>query len=240
MKYIIYIILFLLGCSAEERTSYKTKEDSEDLIEKSIRREIVFKPEVIEKLENNKIDNDMLPFPKELLQEEIKLTKRCSEVKIVEWRPTKNQKELTSKSDEVIKAIDDICNNIIFRFDSVLKLNEIDPGNFMQEISLMPGDIHNHGKDYRSLNDIQYRFRNRLHQNEAKYIWGYTDKETKHIYLFNKVLIEENKINPFFKEVFSHELYHALSMFYDVYEHYTEEINAREFTKKIEKETKEL
>lgn len=180
----------------------------------------------------------MQPRDVEKLSSPVVLDGLCSEVFIIEWRPTPGLENYTSKSEKSIKILNKVCNFAVrsfFKFINIHTINEKE--KFSQTLCLMPAEIDNHGQDVRNLNDINFRFSDRtkeFDENGIPYpIWGYHQRSAAYIYIRNDVQSVE------FKTVFAHELFHALSWQYGVYNrHYgnkdkAEERMARRFTRFI-------
>jgi len=94
---------------------------------------------------------------------------------------------------------------------------------FSWSVSFLPG-----ASCYRCLNDEDYRFHNRFVKG---YVTGYTDLNSR----FSFVISKSREL----KVTFVHEMFHAMSMFYGVYENHTgnysektakDEALAQEFT----------
>lgn len=185
----------------------------------------------------------MAPLPSEKLSQPIALTGSCKLVKVVEWRPTPNQESQTSINKKSIDILNFICKKVIKNFPKFIetqkyKLNE--ELKLSQSLSLMPADLKNHGRDFRNLNDLTYRFKNRTKEydeNGNPYpIWGYHQRASSFIYMRNDVLNENGEINKGFEIVFAHELFHSLSWKFGIYQQHKgnkdiiEEEMARKFT----------
>jgi len=184
--------------------------------------------------------NHMEPFGSERLSSPISLTGNCANVVIVEWRPTPGRQVSTSPSDKAKTAINETCELVVKNFKRFVLLQQYTVGsvnNFSQTISLMPADIQNHGSDLRNLNDFSYRFNSRYKEldedGDVIPIWGYHSRSTSHIYIRNDALSSN------FKTVFAHELFHAMSYQFGIFQQYssnqtaTDEKMARKFTQFI-------
>ncbi len=93
----------------------------------------------------------------------------------------------------------------------------------------------------RNLNDIKFRFANRTKEytsdGRVYNIWGYFQRYNGNVYVRNDVLNDDGgAVNGGFKVTFSHELFHALSYKYGIYNQHkgnkgsVEEAMAEQFT----------
>lgn len=200
------------------------------------------------------------PLPNELLSEPI-VFKNCHGLKIIEWRGSKNKPE-TSPNKKSIEIINKLCKISLDIFISFLKSKNLSiSGDFKYldnyTISLIPWDAFDSGSwdgvpgngpgdgdDYRNLQDSKYRFKDRMkfydNQGNIMELLGFTDRNIKSIYIRNDVLSNNNEINLKFAEVFCHELFHAMSNSFGIYDNLgknaserqgKDEILAKEFTK---------
>lgn len=182
----------------------------------------------------------MMPRAVEKLSTPIKLNDLCAEVTVVEWRPTPGLENSTSKSEKSIKILNQICNLSVRAFPKFINVYYDFPNEketLLQYLCLMPADVEQHGQDVRNLNDINYRFFNRTKRYDEDGIpypiWGYHQRSVSHIYIRNDVL------NAEFKTVFAHELFHALSWKYGIYNQHLgdkdviDEKMARQFTRHL-------
>ena len=180
----------------------------------------------------------MVPRAIERLSAPIKLNDLCAEITVVEWRPTPGLENSTSKSEKSIKILNQICNLSVRFFPQFInKYYDFSDRveNFSQSLCLMPADVNQYGQDVRNLNDISYRFVNRTKaydEDGIPYpIWGYHQRSMSHIYIRNDVP------NAEFKTVFAHELFHAMSYQYGIYNQHegdkdeADEKLARKFTR---------
>jgi len=149
-----------------------------------------------------KIPGHMEPYPEDKLSKPIYLNDKCSAVSIEEW---------TDKTKPDIKKISKLCNIAVNNFERHGR-------QFKWQLSFLPD-----GYCYRCLNDIEYRF---VERNNKKYIDAYTSQTYRYSFLPNDVK------NKKFDLYFVHELYHALSMFYGMYDKDNED-KARMFTKNL-------
>ena len=155
-----------------------------------------------------KTKGPMQPLTNELLQNSIPLTDECKNISIVEWK-SHSKESLNTKIS--VDNIDKVCNKSVKNFFvfSNQKKSKLLP----IKISLLPAS-----SDYRNLNDSEFRFvfRSGNYDNQGNLIpiFGYFQRSISHIYLINEVLKKEKEnwiINPTFKNVFIHEIFHALS-----------------------------
>jgi hypothetical protein len=174
-----------------------------------------------------------MPTRAELLDQPISLTGLCSTVKIVEWRPTPGKEATTSPSPDAIHAVDDICNQAVAAFEpfvheqGYITVHPLD--GFHHRLSLMPADVHDHGLDPRNLNDTRERFAHR--RVPDRYVWGLTTEEERMTFMDNGVLAHPD----LFRDIFTHEMFHALSMFSGTYRMWNdEEALARRFETYLE------
>ncbi len=166
----------------------------------------------------------MLPLEEEKLSKPLFLTGSCRQVKVVEWRPAKGWEQSTGYSPVALDVLNDICQTVLAKFPVfvIKKGYQINTDFvFTQNISLIPGTRKYNGFGYRNLNDVKYRFLNRSKEydefGEVYPIWGYFHRDASYIYIRNDVLNEDMTVNLKFKTVFAHELFHALSYQYDIY-----------------------
>lgn len=194
---------------------------------------------------DQKIKTAMSPTGDELLYPQITL-QDCYGVKIVEWRPTVGWEGTSSPGPETIKIINDTCKlarSQFFHFlnDQNLKW-ETPQTQFVQHLCLMPARLDRHGDEHRNLNDINNRFASRPRRfnndGSVQITWGFAEHVTQNIYIRNDVLTDDDYMNSRFVTILAHELYHAMSWHYKVYDNYQEqdksvqdEKMARKFTK---------
>ena len=171
--------------------------------------------------------SQMTPTPSERLLNPIALTDICSEVRIVEWRGvgplgiTKNN----------IRQLQKHCKLAMSFFPKFVKergykMSKND--KLHASVCLMPVD-----DSPRNLNDINYRFstRSRTYDDNGNVerIWGYFQRSTNYIYLRNSA-VNRHKV------VFVHEIFHAASYYYGIYDQHNgnkdleEELMAQDFT----------
>lgn len=181
----------------------------------------------------------MLPLPNERLPNPISLSDKCSNVNIVEWRGTK-------PSNKARNIIDNLCNDTVEGFNQFMQKQHIQPSKnltlkFYISLSLIPADLDYDGAEHRNLNDLTFRFASRskeYDQNGDVYpIWGYSLRQSHFIFVRNDVLTEKNEPSYPFQVVLAHELGHALSYHYGIYDQHgsnkdvKEENMIRRFTK---------
>lgn len=174
---------------------------------------------------NQKIVGHMAPLDDELLSPALTLKKDCAGVAIREWRPSVN-KDNTQPSRRAAKMMSEVCNLAVDHFDKYVREKGYTPrslAKFRFNISLIPFDAYDDGTQYRNLNDISYRFAKRFRtidqDGNPSHILGYTSRAgDDYVYLRNDPLTPNWKENPRFKVVFAHELYHAMSFRYGVWD----------------------
>lgn len=154
---------------------------------------------------DEKIVGHVEPLPEELLPTPIDL-KNCP-IDIYEWR---------SKNKSEFKAgwLGEYCELTIQKFNEFVALKGLKKAHNEPyegwKVSIIPDN-----REYRSLNDLQYRFAARSQYVE---LWGYTHLRTKYIFLANEAT------PPFW----AHELFHSLSVHYGIYEaHHPYDISIR-------------
>lgn len=167
----------------------------------------------------------MSPLVSERLDNPIYLNNYCNNVSIIEWRGTESTKES-------IDNIRKICNLAVSKFEVFIKNQKgyeirgkiVD---FETNLCLMPLNSFP-----RNLNDMKYRFAER----PGKFaVWGYFHRSPNNIYIRNDVILN-GKNNRNFEVVLAHELFHALSYKYKIYEQHpgnkdqVEEFMAQKFT----------
>jgi len=140
---------------------------------------------------------NMEPFPEEQLAKPIYLKDDCAGVVITEWQGIK------PPSTERLSKLCNLARQNFACFINSKGINTNSSERFIWRISFIPI-----GSCYRCLNDTEYRFYDRA----VKNVWGYTSYN--HRYTF--VLSEVNY--PVFERVFLHELFHAMSIFYGVFD----------------------
>lgn len=168
----------------------------------------------------------MTPLPEEKLTKSIFLTEKCALVEIVEWRGGNE-----AERKEEVAELDRICQQVVEKFPVFIKektdfkLSE-DRG-FSQSISVIPVN-----SEFRNLNDVEFRFSTRSgieydENGEVEPIWGYHQRATSFIYIYNLVRTK-GKLNLQFRTVFAHELFHALSFKLGIFHQHTGDKNQKE------------
>jgi hypothetical protein len=92
-----------------------------------------------------------------------------------------------------------------FKFVKAKGLQYNHSEQFQWNLSFLPEE-----RCYRCLNDEAYRFR---HRHVQGYLIGYTDRDERYAFMSNVVDGE-------FNTTFVHELFHAMSMYYGVYDNH--------------------
>lgn len=149
---------------------------------------------------DEKVIGHMVPFIEERLSSTIELD--CG-VSIVE---NKDERKLPSK------RLNNWCVKAVNRFPEFLKAKEIKVNTsrpFHWVLSFLP-----ESDCYRCLNDLTYRFSERQFQAD---VIGYTDKNSHYSFIFDDASDSE------FKPTVIHELFHAQSMFYGLYDSHSED-----------------
>lgn len=145
---------------------------------------------------DSKVVGHMEPLPHELLANPIKL--QCGLV-IREWRGT--MPSLTE-----IQKLNTLCDLAKEAFIPFLAQHGLTPKHnkpFSWNIAIIPD-----GTCYRCMHDLDYRFKHRTLRSE---LWGYTSLYEKYIFTISSTSMK------FYNEVFTHELFHAFSMYYGLY-----------------------
>lgn len=196
------------------------------------------------------------PLDTELLSSPIVLND-CNGIKIIEWRGSKD-KPYTNVNQKSIEFMNKLCRLSFDEFKSFLQSKNLHVETnkiFNYTVSLMPWDPFGTGNwdgvngdgdgdDYRNLQDYKWRFKDRMkfYDNNGSLveIVGYTDRNINAIYMMNEPLKNNNELNSKFAEVFCHELFHAMSNNFGVYDilgknvvekQTKDEMLAKEFTK---------
>ena len=149
---------------------------------------------------DEKVTGHMAPFIDERLSSSIELD--CG-VSIVE---NKDKRKLP------VNRINNWCMKAVSRFPDFLKAKEIKINTsrpFHWVLSFLP-----ESDCYRCLNDLTYRFHERQHQGN---VIGYTDKNSRYSFVFDDASDVE------FRPTVIHELFHAQSMFYGLYDSHSED-----------------
>lgn len=145
---------------------------------------------------DSKVVGHMEPLPHELLVNPIKL--QCGLV-IREWRGT-----IPSLTE--IKKLNLLCDVAKKAFVPFLAQHDIKPQHnkpFVWNLSIIPD-----GRCYRCMHDLHYRFKQRSIRSE---LWGYTGLFEEYIFTVS------NTSMRYYNVIFTHELFHAFSMYYGVY-----------------------
>ena len=163
----------------------------------------------------------MGPLPSELLKRPIKLSGKCKNIKIIEWRGTVGERSLTTPSKLAIKTLDVVCNYTLEKFPEFIRkrnLFSVNPKKSLStSICLMPYKKGRQGLNFRNLNDQEYRFSRRSSAlgGDSLY-WGFFSRSFNDIYIRNDVL-SKTSINKGFMHTFAHELFHALTYHYRIW-----------------------
>lgn len=150
-------------------------------------------------LADTKVVGHMEPLPSEALDQPITL-QDCSGLTIEEWRGSVTD-------DKALKKLNAICKRAIAEFESFIKskgLKKRNNSNFKYHVALLPDT-----KNYRGMNDMKFRFADRFVKKE---LWAYTSRDNRYIFMVSSVDIPE------MPSIFSHELFHALSMHYGIFD----------------------
>lgn len=189
--------------------------------------------------------DNMMPLKEELLEKPIYLNKNCSKVKIIEWKPSKGFIKVTGANNKTINFIAQICNETLKDFPVFISAKgySFHQKDFTQTISILPARMDRDGSNFRNLNDVLFRFSDRSKEYDKLGrlypIWGYFQSSTSHIYLRNDILNDDGTFNLNFKISLRHELFHALSFQYLIYEQHAgsknkvEEELAEQFSQEV-------
>jgi len=191
----------------------------------------------------HRVPGHIAPLADELLAPPVELPD-CPTVTIVEWRSTPDEEETTSPNDRAIAMLNTACKIVLERFPrffAEMNISIQKPLHSGVLMSLMPANADGYGSDYRNLNDLEYRFRDRSRSSDGEEIalWGFYHRKTRRLFLRNDLLISKNKVNNDARMIFAHELFHALSDIHGVFEHHCkgrpscDERLARLFTLKL-------
>lgn len=153
---------------------------------------------------DEKIIGHMDSLDGELLSKQISLV-GCG-LTIYEWRGSKPSKQNIAKLNAV-------CKRAIQAFIPFVKSHGYKPQSnkqFAFSVALLPFN-----KFYRSLNDTKYRF---IYRPQKANLLGYTSKNISWIFMIGDMR-EETAM------VLSHEIFHAMSMHYGIYETHNADIN---------------
>jgi hypothetical protein len=155
---------------------------------------------------DDKIVGHMTPLPDELLQQPITLS--CG-VTIREWRGG------IQPSAGNIKFLNALCDKAMASFKPFLATRGLQAprsGQLVWNWSLMPDGLCGGTSTeatccYRCMNDIRYRFANRFVRYE---VWGYTGYNQQYSFTVSR--------SPILNKIFTHEMFHAMSMYYGLYD----------------------
>ena len=158
-----------------------------------------------------------LPLPTELLSKPVELD--CGAT-IREWRGSR-------LTESRIERVNSMCSLVNEKFGPFVKELGYSPSDapFYYSLSFIP-----YGKNYRDLNDIEYRFAGRA---GGTNLTGYTVHEGR--YVFNI----SNPNDRDFDVSFAHELFHAMSYHYGIHAQHEGDVDmieenlARKFTKRL-------
>ena len=151
----------------------------------------------------------MTPLADEMLSKPITLSDKCDGVVVREWRETDPGTEATPAA---IRVMDRLCNRALGAFERFTDrhgLERVHSLPFSWSVSVLPDE-----DCYRCLNDLTYRFSTRFAQIE---VWGYTSLTHRFIFVLNQVQVN-GKPGLLWQKVWVHELFHALSMYYGIFE----------------------
>lgn len=169
-------------------------------------------------LASEMIVGHMKPLETELLTHPIQFP--CG-LKIQEMRGTSLDKDQREK----MVGQCNVAKTSFFKFMAYKGIPTQNEKPFEWSLSLLP-----ESNCYRCLNDTAHRFKYRFVQDN---VIGYTDKDARYSWVLSDVKDKE------FDTTFMHELFHALSMYYGVYDAHpgslqqktdADEILAEEFT----------
>lgn len=138
----------------------------------------------------------MFPLREELLPDPVEL--RCGAV-VQEYR---------GAAMDVAK-LNRLCTHARVNFARFIKAKGLRPthaGAFRWNLSFLP-----EGSCYRCLNDEEFRFRDRYYKGT---LIGYSDLVYQYVFVFS------DSHDADFALTFVHELFHAMSMFYGIYENH--------------------
>lgn len=168
---------------------------------------------------------NMLPTASEKLANPLTMTD-CPRVIIVEWRASKGYENRTKYSKKALTALNDTCKKVLDQFPKFVKSKKLKfstvNGKFSHKVSIIPGQKQFQGSEPRNLNDLTGRFKNRYSEYDADGnpypIFGYTSFVLKHTFLRNDLLTANEDVDSKVQSIWAHELYHALSYHFKVYE----------------------
>jgi hypothetical protein len=178
----------------------------------------------------------MLPTASERLDDPISLVGVCEGVEVIEWRATAGYKKQTGLSEDKIKIVKNVCKLAVNKFPEFAKKRGYKLTNsdkFETKVCVMPAKMELDGDSPRNLNDINYRFSERSDKDP---LWGYYHRYKNYVFVRNDVKLDNGKTNHHFKTVFAHELFHAMSYRYGMYNKHpgnrdrVDEVMAQQFT----------
>lgn len=183
---------------------------------------LFFAPQPSPKVDYQASKGIMSPMPAEKLPQPIKLKGPCQGVSIIEWRGS----SIDYKS---VKVIQKTCKLAVTKFEKFIqtqpsyKLSE-PVTNFDTQLCLLPLN-----SKPRNLNDIKYRFVRRVVKED---VWGYYQIVTDNIYIRNDPYIG-NQVNPQFRRVLAHEIFHAMSYQYGISEQHSDDQSEERLAEKF-------
>lgn len=145
-----------------------------------------------------KLPGHMQPWPDEELASPVRLA--CG-VTIVEWTAG------SPRTPAVIAKLDAICSRAVAAFPEFALKHHL-PRPRMVRPFTWPLSLIPEGACYRCLNDTEYRFSTRA----VHWLWGYTSRNAA------ATLMLSDTDSPVFERIFTHEIWHAMSMYYGVFE----------------------
>lgn len=161
----------------------------------------------------------MHTLPEEALRPAIHLP-TCRGVNIIEWNP------LPRYQAAEIKILNDACNEAVDAFPEFARREHLfleSNQPFSWNIVILPED-----EEYRHLNDTSFRFSKRFNwimpDGNPMLLKGYTDHLDRDIFIFNHIL-NSDVPNKRFITIYTHEMFHALSYHYHVYQSHSGDKN---------------
>jgi hypothetical protein len=143
---------------------------------------------------------------------------------IVEWKASAG-KAGTRPSRKAASAMDEVCAEATKHFSGFLRSKgyrfALEGARLDLEVSVLPFKAEEDGRDPGNLNDIEGRFRGRRAfpsaGGGAVDVLGFYSGQEGPVYIRNDVVVD-GRINPEFIETFAHELFHAMTRQYGLYE----------------------
>lgn len=179
-------------------------------------------------------ETSMDPKSDELLSDPINL-KNCPGLQIIEWRASDTVR--TRMDPPGIAALNQTCERAFKAFPGFVKARNLTPIKsepFQWFVCLMPGLQELGGTQARNLNDSLDRFKDRAILSEGFFYGAWTAHQRKKIFMRNDIYLENGSINPKLITIFSHELFHAMSWHYKIFENSEkDEMLAVEFTEHL-------